>query len=124
MIVDTNDLNQAFDAYKNGKIMRKDMLRHICDHLIALETAVAGLTAMRAEIDGVFNGLHEISERLDNLDDEIDTKVAMAANHAVSLWQTMNNSSMPRPQPLTPAAVVEAKRRGRPPKQPQAEAGG
>ena len=120
MIVDTNDLDQAFDAYKNGKIMRKDMLRHICDHLIAIEKQWTSLTATElsretAQVE-LRQSVKAIGERLDRLDDDIDTKIATAANSAIAIWRGMNGEgAAPK---TTPA------RRGRPPKQPQAEVGG
>ena len=143
MIVDTNDLDQAFDAYKNGKIMRKDMLRHICDHLIAIEATVKALQDGEAErklsADFLNSKVAEVGSRLDRLNEEIDAKVATAVNYGMSLAQSINGGSIPRQQPPNPAPMQnapmqninspltphgEAKRRGRPPKQPQAEAGG
>ena len=128
MIVDTNDLDKAFEAYKNSQIMRKDMIRHLCDHVIALEAAVKQLTT---DVVGAGTGqkmmsedMENIIERLDTLDKEIENKVAAAANNLLSLWQTMNNGSIPRTYPPNSAVATEAKRRGRPPKSVEAGAGG
>lgn len=123
MIVDTNDLNQAFDAYKTGKIMRKDMLRIVCDHLIALEAEAKlfqdGKSVRDAEAQTLSDRLTGIGVRLDNLNNEIDAKVALAANNALSLWRGMNE-----PVRWDGPTKAPSPRRGRPPKQPQAEAGG
>ena len=122
MIVDTNDLDQAFDAYKNGKIMRKDMIRHLCDHLIAIEATVKALQDGEAErklsADFLNSKVAEVGSRLDRLNEEIDAKVATAVNYGMSLVQNINGGTR------NPTPLAEAKRRGRPPKQPQAEVGG
>ena len=135
MIVDTNDLDKAYEAYSKNQIMRKDLFRIVCDHVIALEAAVKALADGEAERKMSANFLNskvvEVGSRLDRLDEEIDSKIATAANSAIAIYRDMlspqpmigMNSSIPKPQPANPAVATEAKRRGRPPKQPEAVGG-
>ena len=126
MIVDPKDLNQAYAAYKADQIMRKDMFRIVCDHIIDIDTRLKAIEASEGErllnIATLTNGVDELKARLDNLGDEIDTKVATAANSAVNMWRNMNGEGRadPRP-PITPmVGMTPPKRRGRPPRQPEA----
>ena len=126
MIVDPKDLNQAYAAYKADQIMRKDMFRIVCDHIIDIDTRLKAIEAAEGErllnIATLTNGVDELTARLDNLGDEIDTKVATAANSAVNMWRNMNDpvAWTARP-PITPmVGMTPPKRRGRPPRQPEA----
>ena len=128
MIVDPKDLNQAYAAYKADQIMRKDMFRIVCDHIIDIDTRLKAIEASEGErllnIATLTNGVDELKARLDNLGDEIDTKVATAANSAVNMWRNMNDpvAWTARP-PITDKPMVgmtPPKRRGRPPRQPEA----
>lgn len=114
------------EAYSKNQIMRKDLFRILCDHVIALEAAVKALADGEAErklaADFLNSKVAEVGGRLDRLDEEIDTKIATAANSAIAIWRGMNNGG-PATQPQQPAVAAEAKRRGRPPKQPEAAGG-
>ena len=105
MIVETQDMNVAYEAYVKNAIMRKDLFRTIIDNILAdrarMQAVLDAEEDRRATIAAFRARLGEIEHRLNALDDEIDTKVATAANSAVSILGKMQNG--------------EAKRRGRPP---------
>src|SRR3990167_8816849 len=124
MIVDPKDLNQAYAAYKADQIMRKDMFRIVCDHIIDIDARLKAIEAAEGErllnIATLTNGVDELTARLDNLGDEIDTKVATAANSAVNMWRNMNGEAINTgPVTINNVPMTPPKRRGRPPRQPE-----
>ena len=68
MIVDPKDLNQAYAAYKADQIMRKDMFRIVCDHIIDIDTRLKAIEASEGErllnIATLTNGVDELKARL------------------------------------------------------------
>jgi hypothetical protein len=114
MIVDSQDLEVAYKAYSEKKIMRKDLFRIIIDNMQADRAKLKALIDREQErrdlMASLTTDVADMRRRLDSLDDQIDTKVATAANSALTIWSRMTNGE-----------DNAAPRRGRPPK--SAEAG-
>ena len=117
MIVDSKDLNIAYQAYKNGTIMRQDLFRVICDHILALKDIVTELQDGQSEVIAARKELADIRQQLAGLDAKIEAKVATAVNATVSMVQAMQGYGPAGDR----APIADKPRRGRPPR--QAEAG-
>ncbi len=114
MIVNPRDLNEAYDAYTKNQLMRRDLFRCIIDEVLAVSARLKaiedGETGRMSAAKDAAARLTSIEASLSELDDEIDTKVATAANSALNIHLAMSGEQK------TPA------RRGRPPNSAAVEA--
>ncbi len=117
MIVNPKNLHEAYEAYTKNQIMRRDMFRCIVEAVTELQASLNkiadGESGRQEAAKSIAGRLTSIEASLSELDDEIDTKVATAANSAVNILSAMNG---------TAGQQFAAKRVGRPPKSAAAEA--
>lgn len=103
MIVNTRDLDEAHKAYTDKKIMREDMFRIVIENIKAerarLDAVIAAEAERRAQLDALIADVAALKAWMTSVENNIDTKVAMAASAAMTIWSKMTEDVPPPAAP-------------------------
>lgn len=95
MIVDTQDLDVALAAYKEGKHMRNDMFRIVIDNIKAdrgkMQALREDLARQSALLGSMSAELADVKRLVASAVSDVDMRVATAANAALTIWSKMQD---------------------------------
>ena len=95
MIVETKDLDEAYQAYVDKKIMRETLFLIIINNIKAdrdkLQALREDLARQSALLGSMSAELADTKRQVVAAVNDVDMRVAMAANAALSIWSKMQD---------------------------------